>query len=463
MVSTRESAKPNSPDAAAAPTLPVASVSLSPSTRMSTDDDMDVEIINLLKPTANPAAGLDSPQTPTEAAAKADAVPPAEPSQDPPPGLPAGSAGGSAVDPLAQPSQPAKASSATMSATPAAATSPADAWAAFTATRVASAQEPRTKDVGVHRPSMDDLAPLLAKHAAGSLSFLDTLPIQKHDKREVVGWLHMATGQLTKSINEDAAMASLLIENHSLVKGDILVDIIKCERDLPNRILRWGIASDTALRQLQGVSLQIRLPAGPGKGKGTTMVSFPLTLPHALDGFYMDIPAGLQGQLEERLMFETLQRLEPRFLWGMYTSVSATTGLAGSRYRLHFLGSEIPSSLLQDGRMVEELIFRGRCLRVYGRGWFFRDKNWARLDLDAITAAGAPAKAPTQQPRITPEPPTKRKKMAFKDSNEWTDVRRKKSQGAVAPHVMHTPGFSKRLRGSRGALAHGLQCAQRLS
>ncbi|KAF0707333.1 hypothetical protein As57867_006611, partial [Aphanomyces stellatus] len=117
MVSTRKSAKPNSPDAAAAPTLPVASVSLSPSTRMSTDDDMDVEIINLLKPTANPAAGLDAPQSPTEAAAKADAVPPAEPSQDPPPGLPAGSAGGSAVDPLAQPSQPAKASSATMSAT----------------------------------------------------------------------------------------------------------------------------------------------------------------------------------------------------------------------------------------------------------------------------------------------------------------------------------------------------------
>ncbi|RHY29238.1 hypothetical protein DYB32_005313 [Aphanomyces invadans] len=62
---------------------------------------------------------------------------------------------------------------------------------------------------------MDDLAPLLAKHAAGTLTFNDTLPIQKHDQREVVGWLHMVTGKHTKAINEEAAMASLLLDNQS--------------------------------------------------------------------------------------------------------------------------------------------------------------------------------------------------------------------------------------------------------
>ncbi|ETV64035.1 hypothetical protein H257_19027, partial [Aphanomyces astaci] len=95
------------------------------------------------------------------------------------------------------------------SAYAATATSPpptSDPWTAFAAKRVEATKASRTKDVGTYRPSMVDLEPLLAKHAAGTLSFHDTLPIQKHDKREVVGWLHMATGNHTKAINEDAAM-----------------------------------------------------------------------------------------------------------------------------------------------------------------------------------------------------------------------------------------------------------------
>ncbi|KAF0693002.1 Aste57867_15981 [Aphanomyces stellatus] len=207
-------------------------------------------------------------------------------------------------------------------------------------------------------------------------------------------------------------------------------------------MLRWGIASDTALRQLQGVSLKLRIPAAGGKGKSATMVSFPLTLPHALDGFYMDIPAGLQGQLEERLLFETLQSLEPRFLWEC--TLSATTGLAGSRYRLHFLGSEIPATKLLDGRMVEEFIFRGRCLRVYGRGWFFRDKKLARLDLDMVASSVEPTTPrPSTARQLSEQPakPAKRQKTTTKDSvDEWTDVRRKKSTGTKPSHPVHTAG-----------------------
>ncbi|KAF0755692.1 hypothetical protein AaE_004885, partial [Aphanomyces astaci] len=190
-----------------------------------------------------------------------------------------------------------------------------DPWGRFAAERAAAAKAPRTKDVGAHRPSMADLRPLLAKHAAGQLTFHDTLPIQGHDKREVIGWLHMATGQLTKSLNEDAMMSSLLHDNQSTVDGAILVDVIKCERDLKNRVVRWGVASMTALNRLEGVTMKLRINRAGAKGATTTFESFSMDPPHALDGFYLDIPNGLQGQLDERLLFEAMSRLEPRFLW----------------------------------------------------------------------------------------------------------------------------------------------------
>ncbi|KAF0700475.1 Aste57867_9004 [Aphanomyces stellatus] len=188
---------------------------------------VDVEIIDLTSPDVgstdadqathepgNLAEARDDPET--------DESQRVEPSQDSPPGLLAGST-----------------SLADVSKLPATAAVPlVDPCAAFTTKRVAESKVTRIKDVGAHVPSMVDFEPLLAKHAAGTLSFQDTIPIQKHDKREVVGWLHMATDEHTKAIHEDAAMVSLLLDNQSMVKADLLVDIIKCERDIPNRMLR---------------------------------------------------------------------------------------------------------------------------------------------------------------------------------------------------------------------------------
>ncbi|ETV82032.1 hypothetical protein H257_05559 [Aphanomyces astaci] len=167
----------------------------------------------------------------------------------------------------------------------------------------------------------------------------------------------MAAGQLMKSLNEDATH-----DNQSTADGAILVNVIKCERDLKNCVVCWGVA-----RSHHHVRVFV---------DGS---------PHALDGFYLDIPTDLQGQLDERLLFEAMPRLEPHFLWGSYNSVSATSSLAGARYRLHFLGSDIPSSMLVGDRMVEEFVFRGRCLRVYGRGRFFRDHQLVRINLDGPT------------------------------------------------------------------------------
>ncbi|KAF0682514.1 Aste57867_25370 [Aphanomyces stellatus] len=148
---------------------------------------------------------------------------------------------------------------------------------------------------------------------------------------------------------------------------------VEPSQDSPPGAPRPWLTSPTFQRPLtsalesQGATLELRITTTGVKGKSTILVPFQLTLPRALDGFYMDIPSGVQNLFEERLLFESLQRLEPRFLLGMYTSVSATTGMSGSRYRIHFLGSDIPSTMLLDGRMVEEFIFRVRCLRVYGQ------------------------------------------------------------------------------------------------
>jgi hypothetical protein len=292
----------------------------------------------------------------------------------------------------------------------------------------AAAAASKAKDVGYHRPSMVELKPLLAKHAAGTLSFEgDILPLQNHSPRPVVGWLTMATGRHTKNIDEASAMKSLLYDNQQLSLGEVLVDVIKFEKDLPNHMVRWGIATSSAFEALQGVSLRLRV------GRDGSTASFLMDIPHALDGFSMDLPDGLRDQSEERLMFEILARLEPRFLWGSYTNVSATTGLAGSRYRLHFLGDSVPTTLLRDGRMIEELIFKGRRLKAYGRGWYYQDKHSVRLDLDALARSYGLIGGTTPQPKhpkpTTAPKPTKKAKLSKPEQPQWTQVRPKKVPG----------------------------------
>jgi hypothetical protein len=83
------------------------------------------------------------------------------------------------------------------------------------------------------------------------------------------------------------------------VRDATLVDVIKCEKDLQNHMLRWGIASEAALKQLQGAALKLRITSTNGKVKSTTIMVFQLTIPHDLDGFFMDIPAGLHGLVDE--------------------------------------------------------------------------------------------------------------------------------------------------------------------
>ncbi|RQM29324.1 hypothetical protein B5M09_011783 [Aphanomyces astaci] len=311
-----------------------------------------------------------------------------------------------------------------------------DVWA-FQAQQRAKASKTKSKDIGEHRPTMDELAPLLEKHAAGQLTFNDLLPIQKHSTRDVVGWLHMVTGAITKDIDVDTAMASLLFGNRDAGLDTALADIVKCEKDVPNRTIKWGVASEAALNKLRGVTMHIQV-ARNGAKQG-----FPMTSPHVLDGFFLDIPQGLQGVAEERLLFDVMARLGPRFLWGTYTSVSATTGLASSRYRLHFLGNTVPSSLHRDGRMVEEFVFLGRRLRVYGQGWYFRDKQLVRIDLDGVALKlGLYGKTVTRQDSrdtSTDPKPTKKAKVSHPSEPQWTTVQPARSKS----NLSQRPGWTK--------------------
>jgi hypothetical protein len=292
-----------------------------------------------------------------------------------------------------------------------------------------------TASPAVPRPTMAQLRPLLTKHAQGHLTFEDVLPLQPHDARDVVGWLYMETGKATKSIDVASAIHSLLGDNtHPDVLGS-LVNIIKCERDLQKGMIRWGFATSSALSAMQGKTLLLRVRR---KDKGASLVPFTMKEPHVLDGFYMDLPSGLRGRSEERQLFELLARLEPRFLWGTYLDVSATTGCAGSRYRLHFVGSTVPSTMLRDGRMVEEFVFLGRRLRVYGEGWYFKDKYLSRLDLDALGRSYGPTRAPqstapTPNPRPAPStdaPKSKKGRPTPTDDTGFTVVRPRKARAA---------------------------------
>ena len=298
----------------------------------------------------------------------------------------------------------------------------------------------------VARPTMGELREVLDKHAAGNLTFDDVVPLLPHDAREVVGWLYMETGASTRSIDVSGAIHSLLTDNEQPALLEGLVNIIKCERDLQKGMIRWGFATSSSLRDMRGVSLRLRLRR---KDRGYTYGSFAMIEPHVLDGFYMDIPDGLRSRNEERRLFELLSRLEPRFLWGSYLDVSPTTRCAGTRYRLYFLGSSVPATMTRDGRMVEELVFLGRRLRVYGEGWYFKDKYLARLDLDHLgrsygttTVPPVPTPVPTVPRKpATPAPTAKKSRPAPVDADGFEPARSRKSRrgSAGAPRPASSP------------------------
>ena len=250
-----------------------------------------------------------------------------------------------------------------------------DVWA-FQAKQREAVKAAKAKAMQAYRPTMDELAMFLGKHRAGQATFDDTIPLLKHSPREIVGWLHMDIGMHIKTVDVTTAMTSLLFDNKRPEYTAAFQDVVKCEKDTQSRTLKWGFATTTSLNSLKGVPLQIQV------NRDGTKLSFQMLEPHVLDGFYLDIPDGLRGQDEERLMFEAMSTLESRFLLGLYPTIHHSTGMAGSRYRLYFLGETAPASLCKDGRMVEELMFQGRSLRVYGKGWFFRDRKLHRIDLN---------------------------------------------------------------------------------
>ncbi|RHY23743.1 hypothetical protein DYB32_010923, partial [Aphanomyces invadans] len=330
----------------------------------------------------------------------------------------------------------------TRSKAPASGNATEDVWAFQAQQRSQSAKAIKAKDVAQHRPSMEELEPLLRKRAAGTLTFNDTLAIQKRSVRDIIGWLQMPTGTHTKTIDIPTAMASLIFDNQALGLDSAIADIVKCERDVPNGILRWGVASEEAMAKLRGASFKIQV------ARNGSHQQFAMNAPHVLDGFFIDIPQGLHNQGEEQLMFEAMTQLEPRFLWGAYVHVSSSTVMTSSRYRLHFEGSSTPISMQKDGRLVEELLFKGRCLRVYAQGWYFRDNNLVRLDLDAaLRLQGQKSTASNATNNVTPATnndtsatkATKRQKTEKAAEPQWTEVKTKRGKRKSSPQREEQP------------------------
>ncbi|KAF0720743.1 Aste57867_85 [Aphanomyces stellatus] len=67
---------------------------------------------------------------------------------------------------------------------------------------------------------------------------------------------------------------------------------------------------------------------------------------------------------------------------GGYTHVSESHGAKTSRFRLSIALDTAPLLIQANGRRIDEVIFMGRCCRVYGKGWYNHRKAFQRADLD---------------------------------------------------------------------------------
>ncbi|KAG9399013.1 hypothetical protein AC1031_012447 [Aphanomyces cochlioides] len=103
------------------------------------------------------------------------------------------------------------------------------------------------RDVGFQRPTMDQLRPivdLLATNAATGNALLDAYEAYGQDSsRPVVGYVKIATGAHTLSMDEGKALKAMLFDNHDTEPLPGLADIVQVRKDLANQQLILGVAS----------------------------------------------------------------------------------------------------------------------------------------------------------------------------------------------------------------------------
>ncbi|KAG9399011.1 hypothetical protein AC1031_012391 [Aphanomyces cochlioides] len=213
----------------------------------------------------------------------------------------------------------------------------------------------------------------------------------------------------------------MLFDNHDTEPLPGLADIVQVCKDLANQQLILGVASYEAIDQLSGMTFKLPVKDGV-KPFGTGAL-------HPMDGFYIDILDFESNRTAERYLWTILAAMGAPPLAGGYTQVSASYGAKNSRLRIHFLRDDAPPLFRSNGRLIDEMIFLGKCYRLFGKGWYNHKKSLQRNDLDIAakekkvvspfaTASGASGQA------TRPTGEAKRQRAEPQPSNPWRIVQR---------------------------------------
>ncbi|ETW00706.1 hypothetical protein H310_07263 [Aphanomyces invadans] len=169
-------------------------------------------------------------------------------------------------------------------------------------------------DIGLQKPTMERLAPLLdllAADASGVRLFDAHEPLRHDTAKPDVCRVKVSTGVHTNQVDEGWALKSVVYDNHHPGLESALADI--------------GLIVFEALDRRTGVSFAIPVSRDDSKE------CFTMSAPHALDGFHVDILNFVHD-----------------VLWN-YTQVSEALGARGSHYCLFFNSDVAPRVFTSSG------------------------------------------------------------------------------------------------------------------
>jgi len=232
-------------------------------------------------------------------------------------------------------------------------------------------------DIGYHRPSMAQLAPVLALAASPSVSgreLFEAFETALPPPRPIVAHIRMDAGYHTSQIDEGKALRAVLHDNRIPGIDAGLAEIVQLTVDSNSRQLIWGLASFEAVKILENKTFKIPTKDGT---QDLTMKS-----EHVLDGFYVDFVGFAVDREAKAHLWDVLHAAGATPVSGIYTNSSEAFGATGSRYRVSFAGASVPPLFQVQGRLIDEVVFIGKCYRVYGKDWYNHRKQTQRVDLD---------------------------------------------------------------------------------
>lgn len=259
-------------------------------------------------------------------------------------------------------------------------------------------------------PSSEQLALLVRNRDQGIVT-----PVAEMDamvnvvRAPIQSWLYTYTDDATRFISEEKAVAAAMTTRlPTMVHQEAMATLVCCRRDVPSGCFAWGFHSSSAGTTLASVGLSLPVRTANGKLQPTTFYFEP---ERASSGFWVDIPEFPFTSEAARTDFhQTIAAVAPSWVFGgfhQYKPTATSAGAVTSRYRLLFLGSEVPTGLLTpSGRHVDGFKYQGRAMRCYAKtsAPHYQRLEWLDLDVVAATIASEHGFRASKKQRPNPEP-----------------------------------------------------------